>query len=116
MGSVVSLAGWVPHAVDDAAARGVPPEACASMADLCTPVLTEARRQVAARRFEPLLGQLLARACELLDEMDEVMLRLDPRRDHDAFRRVASLHRDLQEIQSLVPPKYRSLARGNWLG
>jgi hypothetical protein len=116
MGSVVSLAGSVPRAAEDAAARRVPPEESASKTDFCTHVLNEARRQVAARRFGPLLGQLLARACDLLDEMDEVMLGLDPRRDHDAFRRVATLHRDLEEIQSLVPPKYRSLARGNGLG
>jgi hypothetical protein len=115
MGSVVSLAGSVPRAHASGSTRRAAASS-ASKTDLCTYVLSEARRQVAARRFGPLLGQLLARACEILDEMDEVMLGLDPRRDHDAFRRVAALHRDLEEIQSLVPPKYRSLARGNWLG
>jgi hypothetical protein len=79
-------------------------------------VLAEARRHIAARRFGPLLSQLLARACDLLDEMDEVLVRLDPVREHDAFVRLAALHRDLEAIQSLVPSKYRSLARGNWLG
>ena len=85
----------------------------ACKAELCGSVLTEARQQVAAHRFGSLLSQLLARACDLLDEMDEALVRLDPVREHEAFVRSAALHRDLEAIQSLVPSKYRSLARDN---
>jgi hypothetical protein len=96
-----------------AAALPVPRDKLACKAELCMSVLTEARRRIVARRFGTLLGQLLARVCELLDEMDEVLIRLDPVREHEVFVRQAALHRDLEEVQSLVPSKYRSLARGN---
>jgi hypothetical protein len=48
--------------------------------------------------------------------MDVILVGLHPGRDHEAFVRVAALHRNLEEIQSLVPRKYRWLARGSWLG
>jgi hypothetical protein len=53
--------------------------------------------------YGPLLSRLLTRACELLDEIDEVLLGLHPGRDHEVFARVAALHRELEEIQSVIP-------------
>lgn len=84
-------------------------------ADLCASVLTEARRQISAANFGAILSQLLARAGDLQDEIDEILVSLDPRDDHEAFARVAALHRNLEEIQSRLPPKYRSLVRGSRL-
>jgi hypothetical protein len=57
-------------------------------ADLCKGALAEAHRHLAAQRFGPMLSQLLARACELLDDMDEILVRLDTDRYPAAFIRV----------------------------
>jgi hypothetical protein len=113
---VIRLVSQRPRSMEVAAALRVPPDELTRKAELCMSVLTEARRQIAARRFGPLLSQLLARVCDLLDEMDEALIRLDPIREHEQFVRSAALHRELEAIQSLVPSKYRSLARGGWLG
>ena len=113
---VIRLVSQRPRPMEVAVALPVPLGEHACKAKLCTGALTEARRQIAERRFGPLLSQLLARVCDLLDEMDEALIRLDPVREHEAFVRSAALHRDLEAIQSLVPSKYRSLARENWLG
>ena len=102
-----------PRSMEVAPPRPVSRAQHACKAELCGSVLTEAGRQIAAHRFGPLLSQLLGRACDLLDEMDEALVRLDPVREHEAFARSAALHRDLEAIQSLVPSKYRSLARDN---
>ena len=81
-------------------------------ADQCAIVLKEARRLVAASTFGPLLGRALGRACDLLDQVDDVLIGLQPCRDCDAFVRVAALHRELEEIQSLVPRGRRRLQSG----
>jgi hypothetical protein len=78
-------------------------------ADLCSSALSEAYRLAIRRTFGPRLGQLLTWSCELLDEMDEVLIALHPSRDPDAFAGVTALHRKLEEIQSLVPRERRSL-------
>ena len=57
------------------------------------------------------LSRLLTRTGELLDEIDEILIGLNPGRDHDAFARVARLHRELEEVQSLTPREYRWLHR-----
>lgn len=54
-----------------------------------------------------LLGQLLGRACELLDEIDEALVARHPVRGQEVFARAAALHRDLEAIQSLMPPDRR---------
>lgn len=79
----------------------------ARKSELCLGALAEARRQIAAQRLGPVLSQLLARARELQDEMDEVLLGLDPAEDPDAFARAAALHRTLQEVETLLPREYR---------
>jgi len=78
----------------------------------CAIVLKEARRLVAASSFGPMLGRSLGRACDLLDQVDKVLIALQPRRDYEAFVRVAALHRELEEIQSLVPRARRSFQHG----
>ena len=80
-------------------------------ANLCAGALVEARRLVGAAIFGAGLGRVLARACDLLDQMDEVLIGLHPGRDCETFARVATLHRELEEIQSLVPREFRWLQR-----
>ena len=84
-----------------------PSDPISRKADVCAGVLKEARRLVAARVYGPLLHHLVARAYEILAEIDEVLIGLHPDRDHEAFSRVASLHRQLEEIQALVPREHR---------
>jgi hypothetical protein len=81
-------------------------------AALCASALTEAHRQIAAQRLGPVLRQLLARACELQDEMDEVLLGLDPIVNPEPFARAATLHRNLEEIQSRLPREFRRRSPG----
>jgi hypothetical protein len=90
-----------------------PRDELAYKADLCRSALTEARRQIASQRFGPALGQLLARASELQDDMDDALIALDPRANCDAFARVAALHRDLEAIQALLPREFRRQSREN---
>ena len=96
-------------------ARRVPLGRLGHIGDLCAAALVEARRQIADKRFGPVLGRLLARVSDLLDEMDEILVGLHPARDHESFVRVAELHRNLEEIQSLVPRNYRCFERGSRL-
>jgi len=114
--AVVNIENNAPQAMGGADALRAARDKLACKTDICVNVLVEVRRQIVARRFGPLLSQLLARACELLDEMDEALVGIDPIREHAAFARLAALHSHLEEVQSLVPPKYRSLARGARLG
>jgi len=67
---------------------------------ICANVLVEARRLADQQRFGPLLSQLIARACELLDDIDEILVGLDPERDADDFATAAKLHRELEHIQA----------------
>src|SRR5947199_1022113 len=80
-------------------------------ANLCAGALVEARRLVSTAIFGAGFGRVLARACDLLDQMDEVLIGLHPGRDCETFSRVAALHRELEEIQSLVPREFRWLQR-----
>jgi hypothetical protein len=77
-------------------------------AERCGSFLREARRLIALRSYGSPLRQLIARAYDLFDEIDEILLGLDLANDHDAFARVAALHRNFDEIQSLIPRIHRS--------
>jgi hypothetical protein len=101
------------EAIGPSEARRVAHDTLERKVELCSGALTEARRLAAARMFGPTLSQLLARACDLLDDMDEVLIGLHPGRDHEAFVRATALHRRLEEIQSLMPREYRRLQRGS---
>ena len=76
-------------------------------AGLCASALREARRLVTTLSYGAVLEQTIARAYDLFDEIDELLLRLHPARDHEAFVRVARLHRQFEEIQSLIPSARR---------
>jgi len=80
-------------------------------ADFCSRALSEARGLVAAAAFGSTLTDLLARACDVLDEMDEVLITLNPRLHRGAYLHAAELHRALEEIQALLPRHLRGLPR-----
>ncbi len=79
----------------------------ARKADLCASILAEARRLVRIGQFEAPLNQLVFRACELLEDVDEVLVALHPIRDGGAFAVAAGLHRELEQIQAAIPAASR---------
>jgi hypothetical protein len=79
----------------------------ASKARICASVLTEARRLADAETFGPLLNQFIARACELLDDIDEILIALDPVGDAGDFAAAAALHRKLEDVQAVIPARWR---------
>src|SRR5262249_964807 len=66
---------------------------------LCAGALAEARRLAEHGYFDGSFA-LVARACEILDEIDEMLLALNPERDADDFATIAKLHRELEHIQA----------------
>ena len=80
-------------------------------AAFCSGTLSEARRLVTESAFGSTLSGLLARACDVLDDMDEILITLNPREHREAYLRAAELHRALEEIQALVPRQFRGLPR-----
>jgi hypothetical protein len=76
-------------------------------AEICAKVLAEARRLVRIGQHGPTLNQLVFRACELLDDMDEVLVALHPVRNGGEFAIAAALHRELEQIQATIPAPYR---------
>ena len=50
---------------------------------------------------------LLARASDLLDDIDDFLIALNPRRDGEAYLCAAELHRALEEIQARLPRQLR---------
>ena len=81
------------------------------VAGMCSDVLVEAREIVAGEFNQQVLAPMLARACDFLDQLDTVLVGLSPSRDSEAFGLVARLHRELEQIQALVPRQYRRLQR-----
>ena len=76
-------------------------------ADICGKVLAEARRLSDARRFGAPLVQLASRAGEILDDMDEILVALDPLRNGPSFAIAAKLHRELEYIQAAIAERRR---------
>ncbi len=76
-------------------------------AEVCDKVLAEARRLVRIGQHGPILNQLVFRACELLDDMDEELVLLHPVRNGGEFAIAAALHRELEQIQAAIPAHYR---------
>jgi hypothetical protein len=83
----------------------------ASHAELCSSVLREARQLVVTGRFGPALGQLIARATDLLDEIDEALVGLNPIRHPAAFASAAALHREMEYIHAHTLADRRGRAR-----
>jgi len=79
----------------------------AHQVDMCASILTEARQLVRIGQFGAPLKQLVFRACELLDDMDEVLLALHPVRNSGDFAVAAALHRQLEQIQAAIPAARR---------
>lgn len=75
-------------------------EAVLRNADLCANVIAEARHLCASNSFGPALGQLLARARELLVDLDEALLRLDHDKNRPVFTEIAALHTGLSELEA----------------
>jgi len=79
-------------------------------ADYCARVLAEARRISEVDQFGGLLNQMVARAVELLDEMDEILVTLDPTSNGPIFSTAGKLHRELEHIQAVVMAQRRDAA------
>jgi hypothetical protein len=71
-------------------------------ADICAKVLAEARKLSQAGQFGTLPNQLVVRAGELLDDMDEILVALDPARNRTSFALAAALHRELEQVQAAL--------------
>jgi len=81
----------------------------ARKAEICSKVLLEARKL--SRGVQPgMLGnQLVVRAGELLDDMDEILGALDPVKNRPSFVIAASLHREFASIRlTFANPRRRS--------
>ena len=87
------------RARDSIAADG--PELAPKM-QTCSEMLREGKRLVLAGRFERQLNQIVLRSSDILDEVDETLIALDPIRDVATFAFVARLHRDLEQIQAAI--------------
>ena len=76
-------------------------------ADICARVLAGARRLSEARRFGAPLDQLARRAGDLLDDIDETLVALDPATDGASFAVAAKLHRELEHVQAAIAERRR---------
>ena len=86
---------------------GVTEAAVARKAHACDRILAEARRLVRTRQLGPPLDQSLLRACELLDDIDDMLVVLDPALNDEEFAMAAALHRDLEQIQAVIAARHR---------
>ena len=89
------------------AARFLARETFSAKADFCADVLLEAHRLARLERAASQLNQYVARACDLLDDMDEVLVTLDPVHDSSDFATAAALHRQLECIQAAMSARRR---------
>ena len=74
----------------------------------CDVLLVEARSRIRIGRFDARLDELVFLAGEILDDLDTVLVHLDPLHDASEFATAARLHRDLEQIQSAIPPAKRA--------
>jgi len=80
-------------------------------ADLCWGVLGQAEERAASAPGSVVFVQLVHRAIDLLDEIDEILVSLNVSRRHATFVRAAELHRRLEVALSRVPKALRSSLR-----
>ena len=92
------------------AAYRYPPPDLASKADICAKVIAEAHKLAQAGRYDTLPDQLAARAGELLDDMDEILVALDPKSNGPSFAIAATLHRELELVQMRITKMRRGEA------
>jgi len=74
----------------------------------CDVLLVEARSRVRLCKFDARLDELIFLAGEILDDLDTVLVQLDPVHDASEFAAAAPLHRDLERVQSAIPPSNRT--------
>jgi len=96
-----------PPLLDRCRLIGVTEVAVARKAHACDRILAEARRLVRTRQLGPPLDQSLLRACELLDDIDDMLVALHPALNDEEFAMAAALHRDLEQIQALIAARHR---------
>ncbi len=96
-----------PPPLDRCRLIGVTEAAVARKAHACDRILAEARRLVRTRQLGPPLDQSLLRACELLDDIDDMLVVLHPALNDEEFAMAAALHRDLEQIQALIAARHR---------
>jgi hypothetical protein len=84
-------------------ASAVPDHTTAGVVERCEKLIGKARWRARLRIHDSCLSGLLAEASELLDDLDEVLVRRHPVRDAALFAEAARLHRDLARIQASVP-------------
>ncbi len=90
--------------------------AIATKAAICGDVLDEARKLSQPGRHGPALHQLISRACDLLDEIDEMLVALDPISDGFPFAAAAALHRQLEHLQAGMTAERRAQAAASTPG
>ena len=103
----MNLTATSPHRLRTPGTGGVMPPDLASKADICDKVLAEAREFSRGGQFGGLPDQLVARAIELLDDMDEILITLDPAGNQRSFAIAATLHRELALVQAALPNQRR---------
>jgi hypothetical protein len=74
----------------------------------CDVILVEARSRLRVGKLDARLDELVFLAAEILDDLDTVLVTLDPQDHALEFATAARLHRDLEQIQSAIPPFNRS--------
>jgi len=74
----------------------------------CDVLLVEARSRIRSGQFDARLDELVFLAGEILDDLDTVLLKLSPLHDAPEFATAARLHRDLEQVQSAIPPAKRT--------
>ena len=73
-------------------------------------VLAEARRVAERADFGPLLNQLIGQAWEFLDDLDEILVTLDPVCNGRDFATAAALHRELEQVHAAIPTRRRAVS------
>ena len=82
-------------------------------AELCVEIISKARRLVAMDAYDSPLGQLLMRAYELLDEIDERALCLDHQDNRAVFIQLDVLRQGLAELEARRAAASRAATTGS---
>jgi hypothetical protein len=78
------------------------PAALARKADICAQVLAEARRLLRGGQSGSAFNQLVARARELLDDIDEILVALDPHDSKPGAALAAGLRREAETLALVI--------------
>ena len=86
---------------------GITEAAVARKAHARDRILAEARRLVRTGQPGSPVDPALLRACEPLDDIDDMLVVLQPALNDEEFAMAAALHRDLEQIQALIATRRR---------